>query len=287
MPKCQHKCFVQNWDTAETNSWFGSSQITATKWVNTIESTELEKTQLKNICCIIYHMTIVDCMLCNIPLSFEMIENRNIGDYIELQKGEQWRPVVQCPEHYSVSSFGRIFSWKSKFQYNYKPIGLLKTGKHSLGYCVVSLDYQAPTKLHRVVALAFIPNPDNKPEVNHIDHNKQNNRVDNLEWVTHSENIQASYTGGFRVSKRGDKHHRYGKTIPESARSAMSEAKMGENHPKFKGWYIIDETKYSSANQAAKALGIHPIMVSRRAVDDRFPNWEFVPKEDKTPILDA
>ena len=67
--------------------------------------------------------------------------------------------------------------------------------------------------VHRLVASAFIPNPGNKPQVNHIDENKQNNDVSNLEWVTHSENMRArskldlsqvsaireAYAAGFKV----------------------------------------------------------------------------------------
>lgn len=59
-------------------------------------------------------------------------------------------------------------------------------------YLRVTLSGNGQTKrfsVHRLVAEAFIPNPDNKPSVNHIDNNGENNRVDNLEWVTHSENM--------------------------------------------------------------------------------------------------
>lgn len=55
------------------------------------------------------------------------------------------------------------------------------------------------TTVHRLVAEAFIPNPDNKPEVNHIDSNRANNEASNLEWVTHSENMRHSYNKGINT----------------------------------------------------------------------------------------
>lgn len=58
-------------------------------------------------------------------------------------------------------------------------------------------------KIHKAVAGTFIPNPQNKPQVNHIDGNKQNNYVENLEWVTGSENMRHAFDTGLSNPKRG------------------------------------------------------------------------------------
>ena len=64
-----------------------------------------------------------------------------------------------------------------------------------------------PKLVHRLIALTFLPNPENKTSVDHIDFNEQNNRVDNLRWVTVKENQQNS-SGRMRNKKTGEDHYR-------------------------------------------------------------------------------
>lgn len=87
---------------------------------------------------------------------------------------------------YKVSPNGSVVSYLGK-----KP-RILKYTKDKDGYRYVVLcgdTIRETIYIHRLVAKTFVPNPDNKLEVNHIDLNKENNSVSNLEWVTHKENI--------------------------------------------------------------------------------------------------
>ena len=77
------------------------------------------------------------------------------------------------------------------------------------GYEKIILRSKQKTKMlpiHRLVALAFIPNPENKPQVNHIDCNKLNNSVENLEWVTNQENHNHKMENGLNVNKALEEH---------------------------------------------------------------------------------
>ena len=89
---------------------------------------------------------------------------------------------------YGITSCGRVWSYKSK--------RFLKAFKNAKGYLQVDL-YKDGTKktvkVHRLVAEAYIPNPDNLPQVDHIDNNKDHNYIGNLQWITNIDNTRKRF----------------------------------------------------------------------------------------------
>lgn len=107
---------------------------------------------------------------------------------------ELWKPVVSYENYYEVSSLGNVRTLGNFQKLNNKVIGNLFQGNHRCGYRDVKLYHpflpKRTFKVHRLVALAFIENPMDFPQVNHIDSNKENNNVSNLEWVSNQINAE-------------------------------------------------------------------------------------------------
>lgn len=124
---------------------------------------------------------------------------------------EQWSVITDFP-NYEVSTRGQIRhssvnkSVKTYHDHNgYYSTELYKNGKRS------------DKRVHRLVAEAFIPNPNGLPEVNHKDGNKHNNNVENLEWVSKSDNMKHAFATGLAKPSRG----MLGKKNPNAGRKGL------------------------------------------------------------------
>jgi hypothetical protein len=96
----------------------------------------------------------------------------------------EWKPIENYP-NYEISNCGMVLSHNTG--------NIMKPWLSRKGYECIQLSNNGKAKsylIHRLVAHAFIPNPENKREIDHIDRNKTNNHVSNLRWATRSENTQ-------------------------------------------------------------------------------------------------
>ena len=176
-------------------------------------------------------------------------------------KMEQWRPVKGYENLYEVSNMGNIRSLNYRRTRKTK---ILKPIIDRYGYLSVVLcknSNQQHKSIHRLVADAFIHNPEGKLEVNHIDGDKTNNKASNLEWSTRSENVQHSYDTNLHELLRGENNPMYGKKHPRAKKvicittgeifNCIAEAGRKYN--------VAPETISKCCKDKYKSAGKHPV----------------------------
>ena len=158
----------------------------------------------------------------------------------------EWRDVPGWEGLYQVSDEGQV---RSLQPHNYMK---LKKQSNTKGYRACTLSYKGCkrlVKVHRMVAEAFIPNPDCKPDINHINGIKSDNKANNLEWVTPKENTTHAIRTGLMKDLREVRN------IPIMALDKVSG----------------DVTEYRSITEAATALGIQRVTITKQLnINDQY-----------------
>lgn len=179
---------------------------------------------------------------------------------------EIWKAIPGYEGLYEVSNIGRVRSL-TRYKKVIKPIVT------NSGYYQYQLWYKGACHTglaHRLVAQAFIPNPDNKKVVNHIDENKLNNSVENLEWVTHVENCRY----GTAIERR-IKHSDYSKRKINNAGQIEACSKPIAQYTKD-GSFVCN---WKSASECARKNGWQVSNIRRCCKNEHATAYGFVFKE--------
>lgn len=175
---------------------------------------------------------------------------------------ETFKNVVGFEELFAISDQGRLWSKRSK--------KILKQYIHKNGYYVCSTKIGGRKgvnkcfKIHRLVAEAFLENPENKPTVNHKDGNKLNNKLENLEWSTHKEQIEHAISTGLTSSRKEENNP--SAKITNSEAYAILQARM--------------ETGLGAVN-LGRLLGYSTATI-RRVIEESSSSWKDLREKFKT-----
>ena len=197
---------------------------------------------------------------------------------VDILEGEIWKPAVGFENLYAVSNFGRVAS--TQF-HGKRSFSIMKQSTMPLNYKTVKLrdwkkGYVKSYPVHRLVAETFLPNPENKPQVDHIDTNPANNRIDNLRWVTNLENQRNPLTL---------KHLQSAITLHNKSAAHKIEIQESLGHPILQydrqGNFLQE---FPSMSEAAKVLGTTACCIKRVCDGERtyHRTWKFKYKEQKT-----
>ena len=213
--------------------------------------------------------------------SYKSLADIDEGD--DIMEVEEWR-FVKGSTRYQVSNFGRVKRipytcyYKDGVRRRDFPEKILKGGLNQDGYYAVDLQGVKTNLVHRLVAEAFIVNPLCKPCVNHIDGDKTNNHVSNLEWVTSKENTQhfwnsACFVGARKqhAMKQSESHRGQTHVVSEEVRKKLSTAV--KSRPQWLIRQIADKNRGRKASEESKRK------MSEKA-KGRYANSMFIHKDN-------
>lgn len=201
-----------------------------------------------------------------ISVSKNKILHHKTPNKIKVERGvnveERWKKIPKN-KIYAVSNLGNVKNTRTG--------KILKREILNSGYARIKLkglNNNGDQLVHRMVAESFIPNPDNKPVVNHKDADRMNNRVDNLEWVTHAENIADMANRGTLNTYTARESLRLGKPVQQVCQDTGK---------------VIDV--WESMKEASEETGITRRTISKECKGGVGQNqgirWEFVSPDDK------
>lgn len=158
---------------------------------------------------------------------------------------EVWKDIVGYEGYYQVSNLGRVRSLNRLVPHGKGDSMRFLKGKilnqtNTVGYKAVGLRKNNKvvfSKVHRLLAIAFIPNPEDKPCVNHIDMNRSNNIINNLEWCTYSENTIHFFENGRKAAR--NENHGLSKLSNEDVVNIKSRLKSGEKGITLAKEYVV------------------------------------------------
>ena len=150
---------------------------------------------------------------------------------------EVWKDIQGYEGLYQVSTQGRVKSLERMIPYSKGmrkiPEKIMQLELNTDGYWRLKLangTTKKNKKIHRLVAEAFLPNPEGKRCINHIDGDKSNNCVDNLEWVTHKENMEHAVENGLTTAWNLGKHYHWKHGHSEETKQKLREKQTGRRY---------------------------------------------------------
>jgi hypothetical protein len=163
----------------------------------------------------------------------------------------EFRTIKSLDNLYEISNTGILRNTKTQ--------KVVKGHTEKNGYQRVRIENKAlgkvvRTTIHQLVAEAFIPNPEGKPQVNHIDLNKQNNNASNLEWVTASENMKHAYMNGIGVDELAECRNRHKKQVSNGLHVFESISEAGQ--------WLLSQGKCKNKNSGI--AGISAVLRNKR-----------------------